>query len=218
MSSQDKIIDLIAEGLIEYHDSDEKDILNYSKLIESQNKLKSKILSLIDTAKSYNNLSEVEKSLFDELESNFNAFFKIWVSFCVLFKKAPTQDELIAQNNILTTKKIINDFNQIHSHFKDLQIEEKSKIFNTNFSNFINNQEARLETTAQEFDEFLKNFVIRQENYLNKFENQVKGLNQNYVKNINSMMKKARMIFNILLGLNFILAFILGGVIFKLLT
>lgn len=170
---------------VSFENEGQKEILDYSVLIERQRQLKDEIARLISIGMQREASNGLDKSIYDEISVKFDDFLGLTQKFIRFFNEPPSDEDFKRLNYAAILQKAYNEFRQFSDNLELLRLEEQSKKFSNEFTNFIETTQARLENVVSGYDEFLKNFISKQESTIKPFENHV----DNIEKQLNAVVK-----------------------------
>lgn len=206
-------VSLKSLDFIEFKDEQDgrKSIIDCSKLISEQNKLYSEIISEITSRLNYSELNDADKGIYKALSEKLKIYNNLSQSFIAFFKFPPTKDEFEKINHVGIMRKALNDFKIFSENLEGLHLQQQSEAFSQEFSNFIANNKAKLESLISEYDSFLNNFINKQKKHIEPFEAQFDNILKSYDNSFTKILKIAKGGVITLLLVNVLLVFVFGA-------
>lgn len=187
----------------------EKEIVDFSTLIDNQTVLLKKIKDKLELGTREVSLSNTEKGIFSDLIELVSNLEIVWDEFITYFCNPPSQEEKELLNKTLLMRKAGEDLKQFEKIIQNLNLNLKMDEFSKEFSDFTNKIESRLSTTYKKYDSFSDSFLNKQELTAKEFEN-------NITKTINRSKLTFRSILMIVLSFGVIFGLLFGFVIYKI--
>lgn len=203
--------------LFDFTEQGEQEIVSYSKLLERQKSVRDEIANLIELINNRSN-NDLEKSAHSEISSKVNEMLVLTDKLVKFFKDPPSDDELLAINRAANIQKAIKHFKDFSDNLEKLNLKEQSENFANEFDNFVNTTGAKLEAIATRYDEFLNNFVKRQQESvlpisesIKDIDDKLRGVVSHYDKSFVKLLKTAKYSLASIFTLNILMALVLGG-------
>jgi len=189
-------------------ETDEKQFVSLVEIIEAYKKLSFEINTALNAGMQIE-ATNSEKGIFQDITKKYDALESLWNKFIEFYINPPSQDEKIAINYALAMRKIAKDLKEATDFYDKIGIEAKTEKFSSQFLNFIDHNQAKLEETSKSFDQYLQNFVRKQAQQIQKFEEQIQKFDTTMFSVV-SFSKKA--IYSLIVLL-ICLSIVLGGLI-----
>lgn len=204
-------------GIVFEDDNTKKDILNYSKSVLAFRKLLDEQTNLYSSIAEYQKNDELvvqQVTKLDEKNKEIRSYFESLMSF---FTNPPTKEEFELINHSLLLNNVYKSFKDFSDSFENLnmkeQFEANKQIFENSLKqleNFSNTIENKLEITAKKYDDFLTNFITKQTDEINKYNEKSKELSEVYNDSLRKNIKFMKGGTAGLLITNTLLAIVLG--------
>lgn len=114
---------------VSFENEGQKEILDYSALIERQRQLKDEIARLISIGMQREASNGLDKSIYDEISVKFDDFLGLTQKFIKFFNEPPSDEDFKRLNYAAILQKAYNEFRQFSDNLELLRLEEQSKKF-----------------------------------------------------------------------------------------
>ncbi|WP_239056461.1 hypothetical protein [Helicobacter apodemus] len=188
--------------IIDDTDNQEIAMTNFNELLEKFDHTMKAINAKIHIGKQ-NSQNNTEDGIFKDLEDNFIELDNTFLTLIAYFKNPPSDEEKEFINKTTSIKKTMEDLAKFANEIQKISLDEKLKSYNEQINQFCEIVEYKLSYNAQNYNNFLDDFVADGKQTLHTFS-------EIFIK----MTKNAKLFFMIFSFASLGLGVIIGTLVF----